>query len=76
MVGRIDKYGFLRIQRPSGEKRAECPSLHEKTTCGDWCALFGEPYPFIGADDSRINLELCATSLIFDTLVDERELIS
>lgn len=72
MTGRIDKFGFLRLQRPSGEKRAECPNLSNKTTCGDWCALFGEPRAVTDTDRPYVDLELCATSIIFDTLIDER----
>lgn len=76
MIGKIDKYGFLWIERmrPEGAtfEKAECP--YGKNVCGDACALFGEPVKL--QDDTTgiacTELEVCVSLLDFDTFADER----
>lgn len=49
--GKINKDGFLHIQRGAELKAQSCPhgpypAYSDRTTlCGDWCPLFGEPDP-------------------------------
>jgi hypothetical protein len=90
MKGKIDKYGHLYIIRVRAEIAQFCP-LHDNDldgrlhVCGDWCPLFGEPYPhterrnpFSALDLSteltgKTALSLCHKTLIFDEFTDERE---
>lgn len=90
MKGKIDKYGHLYIIRVRAEILQFCP-LHDNDldgrlhVCGDWCPLFGEPYPHTeranptNGLDRRMKatgqtvLMLCQTALIFDEFTDERE---
>ena len=91
MKSKIDKKGDLYIERDSRHDGAVyCPfqqtDLRGKDVpCGDWCPLFGEPYPhterrnpFNALDLSteltgKTALSLCHTTLIFDEFTDERE---
>lgn len=92
MKGRINKYGNLCIERAGIEKAQVCPFLDHDNIfddrfyrCGDWCPLFGEPYPHTeranrtnGLDRRMVAtgktvLTLCQTALIFDEFTDERE---
>lgn len=55
MKGKIDKDGFLKIQRGDDFKDQACPFRNDilqsniiefmpgETNCGCWCPLFGEP---------------------------------
>lgn len=90
MKGKIDKYGHLYIIRVRAEIGQFCP-FHDNDldgrlhVCGDWCPLFGEPYPHTeranptnGLDRRMVEtgqtvLMLCQTALIFDEFTDERE---
>ncbi len=92
MKGRINQYGNLYIERVRGENAQICP-FHDHDNvfygrfyrCGDWCPLFGEPYPhterrnhFNALDLSteltgKTALSLCHKTLIFDEFTDERE---
>lgn len=89
MKGRIDICGNLYIER-AVTKAQFCP-VHDNDLdgrlykCGDWCPLFGEPYPHTeranptnGLDRRMVEtgqtvLMLCQTALIFDEFTDERE---
>lgn len=91
MKGKIDKKGNLYIERDSRHDGAVyCPFQQtdlsgKDVTCGDWCPLFGEPYPHTerasptnGLDRRMVEtgqtvLSLCHTTLIFDEFTDERE---
>lgn len=91
MKGRIDKDGTLYIKRDSRhDGTTYCPFQQtnlwgKDVMCGDWCPLFGEPYPHTeranpanGLDRRMVEtgqtvLMLCQTALIFDEFTDERE---
>ena len=91
MKGKIDKDGNMCIERDSRHDGAVyCPFQQtnfwgKDVMCGDWCPLFGEPYPhterrnpFNALDLSteltgKTALSLCHTTLIFDEFTDERE---
>ena len=88
MKGRINKYGNLYIERAGIEKAQVCPFLDHDNIfdrCGDWCPLFGEPYPHTeranptnGLDRRMVEtghtaLSLCHKTLIFDEFAFERE---
>lgn len=71
MNGKIDKDGFLHIERAGRMKRQECP-FHEKLCnrdgfipCGDWCPLFVP-------DAKEKIIAFCKGCVYFDTLTDER----
>ena len=67
---KISKEGLLLIN----DKRRGCPFDADAGTCGDWCALFGEPE---GVEESpaRIFLVLCHKELVCldKKFTDERE---
>jgi len=67
MKGKIDKDGFLWIERKGEWTKQFCPFV-SKVWCGHWCPLFGEP-EFI---DGHPRLSLCRKVLEFVSLVDER----
>jgi len=67
MKGKIDKDGFLWIERKGEWTKQFCPFV-SKVWCGHWCPLFGEP-EFI---DGHPRLSLCRKVLKFVSLVDER----
>lgn len=90
MKGMINEAGVLHIERKRDNNclsgsliPARCP--FDRTECGDWCPLFGEPYPHTerrypcDALDLSIRLtgktvlSLCHKTLIFDEFTDERE---
>ena len=83
MKGRIDICGNLYIER-AVMKAQFCP-VQRLYKCGDWCPLFGEPYPHTeranptnGLDRRMVEtghtaLSLCHKTLIFDEFTDERE---
>ena len=80
MIGKIDNKGFLWIERmrPEGPRmeRATCP--RSLSSCGDSCALFGDPLERAivscvdGVELSWDTLGLCNGGLTFETLTDER----
>jgi len=76
MKGKIDKNGFLYIERENGKyKIADCPRGSQENPCGDWCALFEEPEK-IKKDPSKnaIYLPICnEKTLVFDYFSDERK---
>jgi hypothetical protein len=74
---RINKNGYLEIERIGKWKRVLCPldSIRADTacsTCGDWCALFGEPEEspvFFESDGTSgtgelVELELCHKTIV------------
>jgi len=67
MKGKIDKDGFLWIERKGEWTKQYCPIVNDDW-CGQWCPLFGEP-EFI---DGHPRLSLCRKVLEFVSLVDER----
>lgn len=80
MKGKIDKHGFLYIERNNQYKEQECPTQEEVTRCGDWCPLFGEPdlIPKLIKSESipeflKNSLNLCHKTLYFDHFTDERK---
>ena len=72
---KIDDYGYLLIQRLGQWKGATCPFRQELRTCGDWCALFGEPETehFVedGKNCSETTIDICRKTLS-GTIIDER----
>lgn len=80
MKGMINEAGVLHIERKRDNNclsgsliPARCP--FDRTECGDWCPLFGEPYPPTECRNpfSFASLSLCHKTLIFDEFTDERE---
>jgi len=78
MKGKIDKRGYLWILRDIYYKEEMCPIRTPANkitfTCGDWCALFGEPELVINEEKHTKlwQLNLCHRTLIFDEFTDER----
>lgn len=76
MKGKINSAGFLLILRPRpGGARWEHANCRDgkKPTCGDHCVFFGEP--FEGSkiyQKGRISLPLCMQTLVFESIIDER----
>ena len=80
MKGKIWIDGHLMILRGREMSPQNCP--YAPATCGDWCPLFGEPYPHTCARSAldlsteltgKTALSLCHKTLIFDEFTDERE---
>lgn len=69
MKGKLNKNGWLSIQRKGKYAEAICPYDKENHQCGSLCALFEEPRHF----GTNIKLSLCKKNLIFSELIDERE---
>lgn len=59
MKMKIDKYGYLAIQRGKKMKIAECPKCEFEYNCGDHCAHFGEPE----FGDGEVCIETCGKML-------------
>ena len=60
---RINKKGGLELGRGPDMCQVYCPydpeiTSPERTPCGDWCALFGEPEPEDGKE-KVVAIELC-----------------
>jgi len=82
MKAKIDKNGYLEIERAGKFKSQRCPfsSNNMFTPCGDMCPLFHESYysdeglPF-GEEKNMVEITLCTSSLILEeeNFVDERE---
>ena len=67
MKGKIDKDGFLWIERKGEWTKQFCPFV-SKVWCGHWCPLFGEPEML----DGKPSLSLCRKVLKFDFFEDAR----
>ena len=76
MKGKIDKDGFLWIERKGEWTKQFCPFVGDcNDWCGQWCPLFGEPEFIDGHPrfiDGHPRLSLCRKVLEFVSLVDER----
>jgi len=71
MKGKIDKDGFLWIERKGEWTKQFCPFVGDcNDWCGQWCPLFGEPFSKI--NHAGAELSLCKRTLYFDTFKDER----
>ena len=67
----MGRFGTLMIVRSGDERLMFCPfDPTNNTYCGDWCALFGEPYTDPELDEAVI--ELCRRTLVFTDFADER----
>jgi len=87
MKVKIERRGYLSIERMGVFIPQLCPYRQEDVRCGDYCPLFHEPEPLYSAaqlakelydlavQPERILLELCRTSLSIkkDDFTDERE---
>jgi hypothetical protein len=77
LIGRIDRSGFLHINRAGLEKPQVCPwtiaQENKFTSCGDHCPHFGEPRRItLSGWDAILNI--ChGKELIFDILTDDRD---
>ena len=80
MKGKIDKDGFLYIERAGKYILQYCPfsGSSDVTECCHWCALFGEPEIIEDITDPNgnkyniITLELCKKILYFNEFTDKR----
>lgn len=76
MKGMINEAGVLHIERKRDNNclsgsliPARCP--FDRTECGDWCPLFGEPQSH---SDGSGEVAICqGRTLYFDEFTDERE---
>lgn len=82
MNGKINRKGWLSIQRKSEFKDMSCINVMaldeaDDRMCGDWCPHFGEPEPskFHEQDVTPVTyLSICQSKIIlFESLTDERE---
>lgn len=75
MKGKIDKGGFLYIERAGEYVKQFCPFSAGSYDCCHWCALFGEPdiTDPNGNQYNIITLELCKKTLYFNEFTDERK---
>lgn len=85
MNGKIDKDGFLHIERAGVIKKQRCIN-NPDMFCGDWCHSFGDIIRSLSTSEScnyvdkfgncgwkmRPHLKLCTGEQIFDNLTDER----
>jgi len=74
---KIDNRGNLHIFRGNEFKRQYCPfdTSGNFCSCGDWCALFGEPYQ----DDITdfYKMDICKKTFSFsnsENIIDERKI--
>ena len=72
MKGKIDKGGFLYIERAGKYIKQFCPFSAGSYDCCHWCALFGEPWGD-RQEGEEIKLELCKKTLHFSEFIDERK---
>lgn len=72
---KIDASGVLHVERAGKMKRQDCPFETGGASCGDWCALFGEPEDHWEDGDNGMCLELCRRTLYFQkpNFTDERK---
>ena len=68
---KIDKEGFLWIERKGRMKNQVCPYDSDRSHCGDWCPLFVEP-SFHKADD-KANIEVALCGIIHNVPVADFE---
>jgi len=69
MVGKIDQYGFLFIERGGKMERQDCPYTRH-SPCGHSCVLFGNPDKI---KDKTTFLSVCnGKVLVSDRFTDER----
>lgn len=86
MKGKIDKGGFLYIERAGKTRNMDChyaiwtnmkngpnQQYNEPMPCGHGCALFGEPKEVEVNGQKRIRLPLCVRELTFTELDDNWE---
>ena len=83
LKGKIDEYGLLHIERRGKMRKQSCP-FTDDTACGDWCPLFGIPFPsrWMGSpdpdkkgrelNDRHWNLTLCKTDLYFEKFTEQK----
>lgn len=70
MEGKINDRGVLCISRGKIEMNGmSCPHK-ERSSCGCWCALFGEPVKLF---QGETELALCSRVLVFKDFIDERK---
>lgn len=73
---KIDKNGFLHIERAGQMKGQDCPYAsrtdYGTSSCGDWCPHFKEPH--LWAKHDNIEIKTCKASLSCATadFTDER----
>lgn len=77
MKGKIDKDGYLHIERNNGFRQQLCP-FSEQANCGQWCPHFGDPeersgvplnYTKNGEPIMGFDLRIChGKTLVFETL--------
>lgn len=71
MKGKIDKNGYLLIERSNNEyKKQFCADSVKDYPCGDWCPSFGEP---VKENDRENSLNFCMGTLHFNQFTDERK---
>ena len=68
---KIDKDGYLEIERAGEMMAQECPFSDGNRDCGDHCPLFGEPDmeeggSFVG------SINLCHNRYLGGEIIDER----
>lgn len=81
MKAKLDKEGFLHVERGGEYKLMGCPLTTMplsynagSRSCGDWCPLFEEPHHTQEEDCAYTVIHLCHYKhLCFDTFTDERE---
>ncbi len=77
MKAKINKSGYLWIERANMMKEQHCLEYPRTTTCGDQCPQFGEPEPiYVGenATPDLIEVEICQRRCLqFDEFTDERK---
>lgn len=73
MKAKIDKDGFLWIERSGKMKAQHCPENHTLSNCGDWCPLFDEPVLTDESMGKRAILRLCSAELILSEFEDLRK---
>jgi hypothetical protein len=69
---RIDSSGWIWIERAGKLRPAFCPFTappDDGRRCGDWCPLFGEPAPGLGAQ----TLLICQDRILSGEVTDERK---
>jgi hypothetical protein len=73
MKGKINKLGYLEIERAGKLVRQACPFC-DVGGCGDWCPQFGEPFELSpGVEGSATGIDIChGRYLSFSEFTDER----
>ena len=79
MKAKINKNGFLEIERAGEFKPQGCPfrSTLNFRNCGDWCPLFEEPFSFKDKvrEEDMIRIKFCQSTIFLDKedFTDERK---